>query len=686
MEKPTRPTRQTLDNLPSLPQVLLKILDAVTNDSADFQSLVKIIRQDTAIATRLISIANSSYYRRQHSCDSVDRALMYLGIETVKTLVITTTVKQYFNHFNQRHQQFMRQFWFRSLVSANTAQVLASLTSYNAPSEAYLCGLLLDVGQLCLLTDDDKTYHPILVASAEDDQQLLSAERKALSMTHCEVGASLLDGWALDNFMAEAVRHHHEPAARIQQSHHLVKIINLASELSAHNTPSEAALAKANQLFGLNEDLVIELRYRIAADVRKIADNMGISIDEEGSAQADILGHQKLGEKLSEISQLQNFRQSLQLPRNAEALQSDIQRSLYLSFGIERYVVFMHNSALNTLEARISANASTPDFVIDNTIDDNLVHNCFVSQHACSSETRTTPELSITDQQLLNYCRQPFLLCMPFAASNRRGVLVAGADRELLKQQRQKPAFWQNLLNDVGHLFIASLPASSATAEPSEDSRRISEAVHEVSNPLSIINNYLEMLRIKLGSSHDTENDFKVLKEEIDRIGKILLRLEDPQQISDTELVDVNQTIEDLSRVLNHSIALTHGVKINLALDKALKPLILNKVALRQILTNLLKNAIEAMSQGGVLSITTQSRINANGTTFFAITLEDNGPGIPEQVMAKLFKPVATTKGDNHSGLGLSVVKKLTDEMHAQIFCSSDSSGTQFKLLFPISP
>jgi len=215
------PTHLTLNKLPSLPQVLVRILDAVSQESADFQQLSSIIRQDSAISARLVAVANSSYYRRQHKCDTVDRALMCLGLETVRTLVITASVKQYFSFFDKVHQQFMARFWRRSLVSAHCAQTFASLTGYQNQSQAYLCGLLMDVGQLCLLAENDSAYLALWgPAGSQGELQLLDAERHAFAMTHAELGAALLDSWQMDNFMADAVRYHHATGADVNHAHH----------------------------------------------------------------------------------------------------------------------------------------------------------------------------------------------------------------------------------------------------------------------------------------------------------------------------------------------------------------------------------------------------------------------------------------------------------------------------------
>src|SRR5690606_35103660 len=146
--------------------------------------------------------------------------------------------------------------------------------------------------------------------------------------------------WKLDNFMAIAVRFQHESAEDIRQSHHLVKIINLASELSARAEPGESAFTKAAELFGLNEELLLEMRVRIDEDVQRLAQNMGIHIAPADEAEDGLLAHRQLGEKIGDITQLQALQQSLSSAADPEQLQHDIRRNLHVCFGIDRYLIF----------------------------------------------------------------------------------------------------------------------------------------------------------------------------------------------------------------------------------------------------------------------------------------------------------------------------------------------------------
>lgn len=692
VEKHQVPTHLTLNKLPSLPQVLVRILDAVSQESADFKQLSDIIRQDSAMSARLIAVANSSYYRRQHSCDSVDRALMCLGLDTVRTLVITAAVKQYFSYFDKDHQQFMAHFWRRSLVSAHCAQTFADLTGYQGLSQAYLCGLLTDVGQLCLLAENDSLYLTLWDPLAANDLQLLDAERQAFEITHADLGAALLDSWQMDNFMADALRYHHLPGADIKHAHHLVKIINLSSQVSAQAELDDRTLALANELFGFNEDLLRELHARIAIDVRRIAGGLGVASGDEEPAEAR-QANRELGQKLGQLTQLQALRQTL--PRGAgpetphRSGADAAGRALYLSFGFEKYVIFYLHEERGTLEACADgamAGAGTADFVVAADKGDSLVQRSFSEQQVKSSDDPDHDKPVLLDEQLLRYCRQPALICLPFDSGNRRGVLVAGAGPETRAHQKQNAVMWQALLQEI----IVLLDHSSQTGEAaqhdrSNESARISEAVHEVSNPLSVINNYLEILRLKLGDSKDTDKEFAILREEIDRVGNILLRLNKPDELPESESVDVNAVIDDLARIFRESMCAVRNIKVNLELDTSLPALVLNKAELKQVLTNLIKNAVEAMPAGGTLTLRSQRRVMVNGRAHLALTIEDTGTGLPEEVISRLFAPGISSKGGAHAGLGLSVVKKLMDAMNAQIVSSSSDAGTQFRLLFPVA-
>jgi signal transduction histidine kinase len=107
-----------------------------------------------------------------------------------------------------------------------------------------------------------------------------------------------------------------------------------------------------------------------------------------------------------------------------------------------------------------------------------------------------------------------------------------------------------------------------------------------------------------------------------------------------------------------------------------------NRPSYRDI--NLIKNAVEAMEGRGSIAISSCDQVNMDGRPFVEIKVSDSGPGIPEAVMRELFRPVTSAKGRGHAGLGLTIVKRLMDELGGSIACrSAPGGGTRFQLLLP---
>jgi len=682
-----------LERLPSLPQVLLRILDAIHGDRADFQHVADIIRQDTAMTMRLLNVANSSYYGRGSACQTVERALLFLGTDTVKTIVITASIKQFFNRFNPHHQPFIKAFWRRSLVGANFAHILANLTGYRAPDEAYLCGLLMDVGQLVLFNRNDRGYLEGWGA-ASGDRALLAAERERFGTGHPEIGADLVDSWRISRFMSDALRYHHEPGERILDAHHLVKIINLASLLSAPGQIGDDAFAQADQLFGLNEALTRELRARISDDVARLASGLDIDIGEHSDNDDVLAARAQLGQRLGELSEINQLNAELWRSHSLASLEQSIARTVYMTLGVERCVLFNADPGRQQLSARLrepdhAAPAEPqPDFVVPLLPGRSLVSDCALQGEALHSRDFDHEQLAVLDRQLLKHCQADQLLCLPLQHDDTAaGVLVLGLGERHEDPRASKAALLGALCRELaGAMAQHNQRLQNEGGDSGERwQQRVREAVHEASNPLSIIRNYLEMLNHTLGKDHQAHGDLDLIKQEIDRVGGILLRLREPAEHSAGDgSVDLNRLVGGVARIFEQSLCATHQIALQLHLDDTVPPLTSHVTHLQQILTNLLKNAVEALPPGGIIRIATAGGVMVNGRHFAEITIEDNGPGIPEAVVHQLFSPVTSSKGGGHSGLGLSITKKLMDELGGSIVCQSSRSGTRFQLLIPV--
>ena len=178
-----------------------------------------------------------------------------------------------------------------------------------------------------------------------------------------------------------------------------------------------------------------------------------------------------------------------------------------------------------------------------------------------------------------------------------------------------------------------------------------------------------------------------MINEEIDRVGSIILKCDEDfnivENIRELQKVDVNELITSMHNVMVTSLYSTYNIKSQLYLGKEVGVVNINKDSLKQILTNLIKNAVEAVNEKKEISIATRN-VNINGENFLEIEISDTGPGIPGNILKNLYKPVTSTKGKNHFGLGLSIVKNLLDEMGGNITCKTGRTGTTFNIHFSL--
>ena len=207
---------------------------------------------------------------------------------------------------------------------------------------------------------------------------------------------------------------------------------------------------------------------------------------------------------------------------------------------------------------------------------------------------------------------------------------------------------------------------------------------HEIKNPLASMSIHLQLMRRKLNSGmvdaqafHDT---LTILEEETDRLGNIVsdyLFTVRPRDAS-PKPSDINAILADLVHFLRFELE-EAGVRVVQRLDKDIPTIPLDESAMKRAMLNLVKNALEAMPDGGVLTI--ETRLERQEVV---IIVDDTGCGIPEELQDKIFEPYFTTR-DSGSGLGLTAVYKVVKDHTGDLQMNSITGrGTRFIITLPI--
>ncbi|MCM3342192.1 ATP-binding protein [Paenibacillus sp. MER TA 81-3] len=208
---------------------------------------------------------------------------------------------------------------------------------------------------------------------------------------------------------------------------------------------------------------------------------------------------------------------------------------------------------------------------------------------------------------------------------------------------------------------------------------------HEIRNPLTSIKGFLQMFKKTLHEKgmgkevHYTE----IMLTEINRINELVgefLLLSKPKHVT-IERVDLYQVMNDIMPIIR-SEAVLHGVHVRYAADETMPFVVADRELLKQVFINIAKNGIEAMVDGGTLTITVK-RDDAGKRVL--IDIHDTGPGIPSFLIDKIFDPFFTTK-QNGTGLGLSVCQRIIHDLGGTIRVASKGFGTTFTLSVPFQP
>jgi signal transduction histidine kinase len=235
----------------------------------------------------------------------------------------------------------------------------------------------------------------------------------------------------------------------------------------------------------------------------------------------------------------------------------------------------------------------------------------------------------------------------------------------------------------VQHNDKAGFPETALASEFQLVARRVA---HEVNNPLSIIKNYLALLDRKADSRQAIGDELSVLAEEVDRVAQIVNDFAQEHQARPNESADVNGALAHTARVFSESGSLHSEVRIAHHASREPVRAAIDPRVLNQILINLVKNANEAMANGGRIDLRNAGLVPRDGRHWIAVSVIDNGPGIPPTLMPRLFSPIASAKDGPNRGLGLSIVHDLVTKAGGQISCRSSNAGTVFDILLRPAP
>ena len=646
------------------------------------RDLQKIVLQDSAFCIKILNAAITSCPAQIDPRAPLSTALAALSLPVLKSLALQSAKRLVETTFTAGQVQLLRELCFYSQVGSIAARSLAEAISYPDPEEAQLTGLVLNIGMLTLFSQNPEEY-PAEVGSSLSSKEVRGQEQLSFATDHLQVADALISGWQLESFMADAVNFSHLDIARCQEASPLIRIARLSLEIC--RSPfvlSDKILATGEKLFGFTRAETEDLFVLAGKSYRSLSPF-------NGEAEAG----------LNEIGQGQKRLTSLVF---SLADQEGINTQLCAVVGVESFVetarhLYLHHSPAQeavffTVEPQTSRLRGLPSAKQARLVGElttslnsgNLLAAALQSDNIRHSFDFDCCNLSLFDHQLIRLCKGQGMVCLPLRLGEELlGGVVLGLDHKSEVEAFTAPRF-QLLTASVARALAALLTVRAA--EPAGAAGNlIPKLVHEVSNPLAIINNYMSAVGTLLaGTEH--EEIFPAIENEIKRIGEILRyysQAKETQQRPEPA-VDLNALLLAVVESLKPTFFSPKTIEVFIDFDPSLRPVKTRSLVIKQILVNLLKNAAEALDKNGRIALATRGYSTADGRHYVDIRVQDDGPGIAPAIKERLFSPVASTKGDGHAGLGLNIVKGMVDDIGAHISChSSTEFGTCFNLVLP---
>ena len=192
-------------DLPTIPVVAVKVMQLIDSEGVSAEELARVVSADPAVAARVLKISNSSFYGCQRQIQSLPHAIMMLGYNTLKSLVVAAAVKQVYKPYGLTEKML----WEHSFGAGLAARSIASNTRLVSEDEAFLGGLFHDIGKIIMNFLDHQKFQKVMEKYYNEKISFLEAEQQVYSYKHAEVGGMVIKKWNFPEMLMKAVLQHH---------------------------------------------------------------------------------------------------------------------------------------------------------------------------------------------------------------------------------------------------------------------------------------------------------------------------------------------------------------------------------------------------------------------------------------------------------------------------------------------
>ena len=221
-----------VEELPTLPSVMFEVLAIAEDERSTAGDLEEVIMRDQALSAKILKVANSAYYGIPRTVETVSRATVLLGFQTVVGLALTVTVYDTLWGAGKGHFLDRRELWKHSLGVATAARLLSSNRNSKEAAVGFTAGMLHDIGKTIFDSHLSDEYAKVVETCQREQVQMYLVERQILGIDHAELGHNVARRWQLPDVLCESIHFHHVPAEAGADFARMSALVNVADTVT----------------------------------------------------------------------------------------------------------------------------------------------------------------------------------------------------------------------------------------------------------------------------------------------------------------------------------------------------------------------------------------------------------------------------------------------------------------------
>jgi putative nucleotidyltransferase with HDIG domain len=202
------PLLEKLHDIPTLPMVANQVTNLINDPNSSSGDIASVLRKDQVLTAKVLKLINSPYYGIPGEVTDVQRALAFLGFNTIAQLVLSLSVFSLFPRDNKDSFSVL-EFWRHALATAVVSEIIAKKVGYEKPEECFTCGLLHDIGKLVLKQVAPDEFQKVISLARSKSISYTSAEEQLGLPGHGYLGENIAERWRLPLVIRMCIRYHH---------------------------------------------------------------------------------------------------------------------------------------------------------------------------------------------------------------------------------------------------------------------------------------------------------------------------------------------------------------------------------------------------------------------------------------------------------------------------------------------